>query len=116
MNLLCILSPERPIYLRRADEKEELVWEQGEGMRVSELQPRKNLVARKGALHLAFESLFAEPFGKSGLSSYREHTHSLGDPFEVIDIKGALYDPGPRPPIHRGPPARSARRFSKMRA
>ncbi|MBW1811641.1 MAG: caspase family protein, partial [Deltaproteobacteria bacterium] len=52
------LPAERPMFIRKADESEEMVIE-GNGIAMySELVPRSVLVGRKGALHLSFENLF----------------------------------------------------------
>jgi len=65
------LPAERPVFLRMANESEEKVIESNGIAMYSELVSRNVLVGRKGALHLSFENLFKEPFGRKKLETYK---------------------------------------------
>jgi hypothetical protein len=66
------LPPERPLFLRQDKNTRELVVAHAGSTRMSELPPRMAPIRSKGALHLAFEELFAEPFGQSKVTVYKE--------------------------------------------
>jgi hypothetical protein len=65
-------SETRPLFVRQSDEKLEYVVQRPTETRLSALRPNSTSVARKGALHLAFESLFAQPFGPGRVEAYAE--------------------------------------------
>ncbi|HEY5957422.1 MAG TPA: caspase family protein, partial [Polyangiaceae bacterium] len=62
---------ERPIFIRRSDESGELVVDDLRPVQVATLDARPPEVGRRGALHLAFEQLFASPFGMQSVSTYQ---------------------------------------------
>jgi hypothetical protein len=64
------LPNKRPLFVCRANGAGERVVDRTGEVRVSELNQRGQRIGRKGALHLAFEELFSEPFGKSKLEKY----------------------------------------------
>jgi len=64
------LPEERPLFVCRANGAGERVVDKTGEVRASELNQRGRRIGRKGALHLAFEELFSEPFGKRKLDAY----------------------------------------------
>lgn len=64
------LPIDRPLFVRAADESEEreLTAAYAE---LSSLKPHKSAVTSKGAQSLAFETLFAEPFGAAQVGAFR---------------------------------------------
>jgi len=67
----CLQVPkDRPLFLRKADDTSEMVVESAGPARATDLTARAMQIGRKGALHLAFEELFSEPFGQSKLNEY----------------------------------------------
>jgi hypothetical protein len=82
-SFLLQLPADRPLFVRKADETRELVVEQPGPARVSALGPRSVQVGRKGALHLAFEELFAEPFGRTKLRAFNQRFAPAMEPAAV---------------------------------
>jgi hypothetical protein len=63
--------PGRPVFVRRNDESAEYVIKDEAQAALSSLPGSPPLVARKSAAHLAFEHLFAVPFGRLKVAEYR---------------------------------------------
>ncbi len=66
------LPPERPLFVRKADESIELVIQRRDDPQLSAVAPRPFEIARKGAQHLAFEELFAQPFSSGNVREFTE--------------------------------------------
>lgn len=64
------LPNDRPLFVRTADDSEERTLTVPYAA-LSSLKPDKSMVASKGAQSLAFESLFAEPFGAAQVGAFR---------------------------------------------
>ena len=64
------LPKSRPLFVRRADDRTEGVLSTGEPILLSALAMQPTAVARKGALSIAFESLFSTPFGIDVVRAY----------------------------------------------
>lgn len=64
------LPPERPLFVRSADEREERVLESREPTELSSLPISTPSVSKKGALHLAFGQLFSQSFDASAIESF----------------------------------------------
>jgi hypothetical protein len=84
------LPPERPLFLRKADESTEVIVEERGVVRLSMLQFRSVLVARKGALRLAFESLFTEPFGSEDVAAFEDSYCKAGDTVGVLTVEAEV--------------------------
>ena len=84
------LPDERPLFVCRADDAGERVLSGTGEVKVSELQQRAQRIGRKGALHLAFEELFSEPFGKEKLAEY---TRTFG--LEITSVSAFLKEKAP---------------------
>jgi hypothetical protein len=69
--LVLRLPPVRPLFVRRDVAGSELVLASDQLALVSELVPRPSSIGRRGAAHLAFEDLFAVPFGEASVRDYR---------------------------------------------
>lgn len=67
--LAVYLPPDRPVFLRLADESEELVIA-ANTVSTSSLSTRPTEVVRKGALHIAFESLFSKPLDTAAVPAF----------------------------------------------
>ena len=65
------LPARRPLFVRRQDGSAEYLLSTAAGERLSGLRPAPVQVARKGALHLALEQLFATPFGSAAVLDFR---------------------------------------------
>ncbi len=65
------LPSDRPLFLRSGDGSTERAIVAPEARRASELPSTPASTASKGALHIAFESLFAEPFAAASVEEYR---------------------------------------------
>ena len=61
----------RPVFVRKADESAEIEVRDGGRVALSQLRSGPASIARKGALHVAFEVLFEQPFGMSDVASFR---------------------------------------------
>lgn len=104
------LPAERPLFLRRGNETAEYVVRADGPLRASALVPAAPAVARKGALHLAFEQLFAAPFGAAEVAAFEQRFRAgVGVPGE--DTRPA----GPRPDAP-APPEREAGQGAARRA
>jgi Caspase domain len=68
--LALYLPPARPLFVRRGDDSMEYTLSQPGPTSLAELTPAPPISARKGALHLAFEQLFAEAFGPAKLMAF----------------------------------------------
>jgi len=67
------LPPVRPLFIRRQDGRREYIIEQRAAVtRLSELAGGRVRVASKGALHIAFQKLFAVPFGEGDVDAFRD--------------------------------------------
>jgi len=64
------LPAERPLFVRSNDERGEYVLEETSPVSVAALSTPAPGVTRKGALHLAFEQLFASPFDEESVTTY----------------------------------------------
>lgn len=64
------LPPERPLFVRRADDFAEGVLTTDEAVYLSSLSMRPTTMLRKGALSVAFESLFSTPFSVDAVKRY----------------------------------------------
>jgi hypothetical protein len=64
------LPSARPLFVRQADDRVEGELVSNEPMRLSALAMRPATIARKGALSLAFETLFSTPFGSETVRAY----------------------------------------------
>lgn len=64
------LPDERPLFLRQSDESAEVVVTTEAPLEVASLEPRAPEIARRGALQLAFERLFAEPFAEDDVRAF----------------------------------------------
>jgi hypothetical protein len=64
------VPPERPLFVRRNDERAELVVRTREPVRATKLAMSTPEVTRRGALHLAFEKLFDVPFGAHNVAEF----------------------------------------------
>jgi hypothetical protein len=62
---------ERPLFIRRNDGSAEFVLTSSEPMKIAQLEPAKIEVASRGAVGLAFEHLFALPFGQHEVQGFR---------------------------------------------
>ncbi len=60
----------RPLFVRRYDESAEAVVSARGPATIAALEPRAPAIARKGALNLAFEQLFADPFDGHDVASF----------------------------------------------
>jgi outer membrane beta-barrel protein len=69
LRLALHLPSQRPLFVRRADGSREHIVKRPRD-RLSRIQPTPLTVARRGAVHLAFERLFAEPFGGRQVRAY----------------------------------------------
>jgi len=69
--LLLLLPSERPLFVRRDDERAETVISSADDLTVAPLSPTTPEVAARGALHLALRWIFADPFGDSDVQSFR---------------------------------------------
>lgn len=94
------LPVERPLFLRSNDEAREYELTEPSLARLSELRERAPLVARRGALHIAFSKLFQHPFGAENVAAFRrdfqladEHSKSVPEPEPQL-VSTA---PSPRP-------------------
>src|SRR6185503_1648587 len=67
------LPAARPLFVRRQDGRREYtIAEQGAVTRLSDLTGAPVRVASKGALHIAFQKLFALPFGAGDVDEWRD--------------------------------------------
>jgi hypothetical protein len=64
------LPAERPLFVRRADGRAEYPITSAGGARLSRLGAARLQVARRGAIHLAFERLFAAPFSRNDVTAF----------------------------------------------
>jgi hypothetical protein len=85
-SLLLHLPGERPLFVRRSDETAEQVVTGSAPPPITTLPPVPPAVAMRGALHLAFEQLFASPFGETDVRDFARR-------FRVADL-----GPVPAPP------------------
>jgi hypothetical protein len=82
------LPSERPLFVRSNDERFEYVLASTDPASVGALAPSQAEVTRRGALHLAFEQLFASPFGEESVTAYERA------PARETDIV-ITFEPGP---------------------
>jgi hypothetical protein len=64
------VPPERPLFVRQNDESAELVLTASAPPSIDRLPPNAPEVARRGALHLAFERLFSAPFAQADVLAF----------------------------------------------
>jgi hypothetical protein len=69
--LILYLPRSRPLFVRRANNKEEGVLNTDKMVRLSTLPLQPSTIIRKGALNVAFESLFFAPFGAGTVTAYK---------------------------------------------
>jgi hypothetical protein len=83
------LPSDLPLFVRDDRETKEVVIESPGESLFSKLVARTVTVGRKGSLHMAFEDLFSEPFGKEKLSAYQNifGTQPEGDAFVSIEAE-----------------------------
>lgn len=67
------LPKERPLFVRRADDSREYELTAAALVHLAVLSPNPPQIMRKGALHLAFEQLFAVPFGIAKMTAFRAY-------------------------------------------
>ena len=67
----------RPLFIRWANDKAEGVLDTGKTVRLSSVSFQPTAVARKGALNIAFESLFSTPFGAVDVNAYEAEETGL---------------------------------------
>jgi hypothetical protein len=72
------LPAERPLFVRRGDDSGEYTLLEPALPRLAELTPHAASASRKGALHMAFEQLFAVPFGPASMDGFSAR-HSEGE-------------------------------------
>jgi hypothetical protein len=87
---------ERPLFVRRNDESAEQVLVERAAPPISALTPVRPEIARRGALHLAFEQLFAATFQRGDVGTY-EHRFLANDPGTTVAAIPVL-DASPAPP------------------
>ena len=68
--LLLHVPAERPLFVRRSDESAEQVVVEHVAPPIAALAPSRPEIARRGALHLAFEQLFVAAFDRGDVASY----------------------------------------------
>ncbi|OGQ89243.1 MAG: hypothetical protein A2289_20720 [Deltaproteobacteria bacterium RIFOXYA12_FULL_58_15] len=66
-----LLPKERPLFVRQSGSDEEVELPQGNRLVLAALPKRVTTVARRGAEHVAFRSLFSRPFGQQTVIDYR---------------------------------------------
>ena len=66
-----LLPTQRPLFARQVDSDEETELPVGNRLILAALPTHPTKVARRGAEHVAFQSLFARPFGSSTVVDYR---------------------------------------------
>ena len=71
------LPEERPLFVRKQDNTAELVVSEREPVTLAWQVPPASEIARKGALHLAFERLFASPFGPPAVTAFESRPPDL---------------------------------------
>jgi hypothetical protein len=64
------LPTERPLFVRKSDESLEYVLSDEGPARLADMVPTPPTARRRGALHVAFERLFAVPFGRASLADF----------------------------------------------
>jgi hypothetical protein len=64
------VPPERPLFVRQNDESAELVLTANAPLSIDRLPLNAPEVARRGALHLAFERLFSAPFAQADVLTF----------------------------------------------
>jgi hypothetical protein len=69
--LVVRIPDDRPVFVRRDDASSEYVVAADGPVRVSELAVRPAAIGRRGAAQLAFEALFAVPFGAASVGDFR---------------------------------------------
>ncbi len=74
------LPPTRPMFIRKADDTVELSVSTLSGATLSTLSQQPIQIARKGALHLAFERLFDTPFDETHVRTYEQDYSILHAP------------------------------------
>ncbi len=67
-----LLTDERPLFVRRPRSSEEMEIPAGDRILLSALTTRPSGTLKRGAEHNAFRNLFARPFDKNALDSYRK--------------------------------------------
>jgi hypothetical protein len=86
------LPDERPLFLRTNDETAEAVVTNGQLTPIARLTPAKLEVTPKGALHLAFTSLFASTFGAEDVAAFARRFAAT----VALDDAGGPEPRGPR--------------------
>jgi hypothetical protein len=66
-----LLPRQRPLFVRQVDNEEEVELPLGNRLVLAALPKRATPVARRGAEHVAFRSLFSKPFGATTVLDYR---------------------------------------------
>ncbi|MCP4603747.1 MAG: caspase family protein [Proteobacteria bacterium] len=79
-HLLVHLPARRPIFIRKADESLEFRVNTDSETSLSTLSSHPVQIARKGALHLAFEKLFDTPFDSSQVRKYKKSYIAMHEP------------------------------------
>lgn len=98
----------RPLFVRGHDDATEYVVRAGGPLRVSALAAEPPLVARKGALHLAFEQLFAEPFDPGKVEAFEQRFRARAtEPPEALEPTADRAprddaEPGGEPEVSQG--------------
>ena len=95
--LLLHVPAGRPLFVRRHDESAEQVVVEPDIATITALTPARPAIAARGALHLAFEQLFAAPFGTMDVDAYQRRY-----PFDELGAPtGTAPAPASAPPHNR---------------
>ena len=81
---------ERPLFVRRNDERAEYVVSNAGSVAVAELSQTRPEVAQRGALSLAFEWIFSAPFAESDVRAFKERAAAVRDAPSASDESGSL--------------------------
>jgi hypothetical protein len=77
-----LLPPHRPLFVRDAEQDREVELPAGRFVELAGLSPRPITVARRGAEHVAFKSLFVRGFGPDTVLEYRERPPEMSQAFD----------------------------------
>jgi len=91
------LPTERPLFVRSHDEATEYEVDVSTLTALSRLRSQSPLVARRGALHVAFSKLFVYPFGADDVRAYQsQRSRGQGPPESVTAPNMSAAPPGAR--------------------
>ena len=86
-SLVVQLPRQRPLYLRSSDGKREQLITRTTPTRAAQFGPGTLVVARKGALHVAFRSLFSRPFGRADVTAFEQGYRQGGEAAIALDVR-----------------------------